>query len=386
MRFFVKIFIYTMILALVFPLIIPNEKVLAATCKGLTPLTDPVALRMDQGEMVIWENIHPNLLSAKIKYEKLLKAKGWKIQYKSVYRPYQYQKHFYEIVNGVSSKCIRSERSKHELGTLVAKPSTKAPHIRGIAFDAIIFDKRGKPLNGLHFVSASLKKIAKQAGLKFISTSRDGVHHELITTTVPKVTEKGPSPVQTTYLVKGKIIYKTGLDVKNFPYNAAPKIGKVLLKENVEIAAKSGDWYKIKYGKGYGWIKRGTKNLTLLPYMPIISSLKINYDVNLYDQPTISKKQTRSIVPQTVKVMKKSKNGWYLINTTLGAKWVYINPRPLKYLQVPKVVNLYNKPSASVKSSGKITPRKVKVFVDRGDGWYQISTNSGAKWIQITAR
>lgn len=386
MRFFVKIFIYTMILALVFPLIIPNEKVLAATCKGLTPLTDPVALRMDQGEMVIWENIHPNLLSAKIKYEKLLKAKGWKIQYKSVYRPYQYQKHFYEIVNGVSSKCIRSERSKHELGTLVAKPSTKAPHIRGIAFDAIIFDKRGKPLNGLHFVSASLKKIAKQAGLKFISTSRDGVHHELITTTVPKVTEKGPSPVQTTYLVKGKIIYKTGLDVKNFPYNAAPKIGKVLLKENVEIAAKSGDWYKIKYGKGYGWIKRGTKNLTLLPYMPIISSLKINYDVNLYDQPTISKKQTRSIVPQTVKVMKKSENGWYLINTTLGAKWVYINPRPLKYLQVPKVVNLYNKPSASVKSSGKITPRKVKVFVDRGDGWYQISTNSGAKWIQITAR
>ncbi|WP_144548198.1 SH3 domain-containing protein [Bacillus sp. X1(2014)] len=386
MRFFVKIFIHVMVLALIFPLIIPSEKVLAATCKGITPITDPVALRMDQGEMVIWENVHPNLLSAKIKYEKLLKAKGWKIKYNSAYRPYQYQRHFYEIVTGVSSKCKRSERSKHELGPLVAKPSKKAPHTRGIAFDAIITDKNGKPLNGLHYVSASLLKVAKQAGLKFISTSRDGVHHELITTTVPKVTAKVPSPVQTTYLVKGKITYKTGLDVKNFPYNAAPKIGKVLLKENVEIAAKSGDWYKIKYGKGYGWIKRGTKNLTLLPYMPIISSLKINYDVNLYDQPTISLKQTRSIVPQTVKVMKKSENGWYLINTTLGAKWVYINPKPLKYLQVPKVAKLYSKPSASAKTSGKITPRKVKVFVDRGDGWYQISTSSGAKWIQITVR
>ncbi|MEH7086858.1 hypothetical protein V7139_29745 [Neobacillus drentensis] len=386
MRFFVKIFIHIMVLALIFPLIIPSEKALAATCKGITAITDPVALRMDQGEMVIWENVHPNLLSAKIKYEKLLKAKGWKIKYNSAYRPYQYQKHFYEIVTGVSSKCKRSERSKHELGPLVAKPSKKAPHTRGIAFDAIITDKKGKPLNGLHYVSASLLKVAKQAGLKFISTSRDGVHHELVTTTVPKVTAKVPSPVQTTYLVKGKITYKTGLDVKNFPYNAAPKIGKVLLKENVEIAAKSGDWYKIKYGKGYGWIKRGTKNLTLLPYMPIISSLKINYDVNLYDQPTISMKQTRSIVPQTVKVMKKSENGWYLINTTLGAKWVYINPRPLKYLQVHKVVKLYSKPSAAAKTSGKITPRKVKVFVDRGDGWYQISTNSGAKWIQITAR
>ena len=386
MKFLIKIFIYIMILALVFPLINPSDKVLAATCKGLTPLSDPVALRMDQGEMVIWENVHPNLLSAKISYEKLLKAKGWKIQYKSVYRPYQYQKHFYEIVNGVSSKCIRSERSKHELGTMVAKPSTKAPHLRGIAFDAIIFDKKGKQLNGLHFVSASLKKIAKQAGLKFISESRDGVHHELITTTVPKVTAKVPSPVQTTYLVKGKITYKSGLDVKNFPYNAAPKIGKVQLKENVEIAAKSGDWYKIKYGKGYGWIKSGTKNLSLIPFMPIISSLKIKYNVNLYDKPTISMKKTRTIVPQTVKVMKKSKNGWHLIHTTLGAKWIYINPKPVKYLQINKEIKLYSKPSVSAKSSGKITPRKVKVFVDRGDGWYQISTSSGPKWIQITAR
>ncbi|WP_051633776.1 hypothetical protein [Bacillus sp. UNC41MFS5] len=386
MRFLVKIFIYVMILALVFPMIIPNGKVLAATCKGLTPLTDPVALRMDQGEMVIWENVHPNLLSAKIKYEKLLKAKGWKIQYKSVYRPYQYQKHFYEIVNGVSSKCIRSERSKHELGTLVAKPSTKAPHIRGIAFDAIIIDKRGKPLNGLHFVSASLKKVAKQVGLKFISTSRDGVHHELINTTMPKVTAKSPSPVQNTYLVKGKITIKTGLDVVNFPYNSAPKISKVLLMENVEIAAKSGDWYKIKFGKGVGWIKSGTKNLSLLPLMPVLSNLKIQYDVNLYDQPTISLKPTRSIVPQTVKVMRKSGNGWYFIHTIFGAKWIYINPKPVNSLQLNKAVKLYSKPSVSSKSSGKITPRKVKVIADRGDGWYQISTSSGAKWIQITAR
>ncbi|MEH7505248.1 hypothetical protein V7152_25155 [Neobacillus drentensis] len=47
------------------PLIIPGEKAVAATCKGITPLTDPVALRMDQGEMVIWENIHPNLQFSK---------------------------------------------------------------------------------------------------------------------------------------------------------------------------------------------------------------------------------------------------------------------------------------------------------------------------------
>ncbi|MEH7307607.1 hypothetical protein [Neobacillus drentensis] len=386
MRFFVRILVYTMVLALFFPLIIPSEKALAATCKDLSPITDPVALRMEKGEMVIWEDVHPNLLSAKIKYEQLLKSKGWKIKYNSAYRPYQYQKHFYEIITGVSSKCKRSERSKHELGSLVAIPSTKAPHTRGIAFDAIIFDKKGRPLNGMHYVSSSLVKVAKQAGLKFISTSRDGVHHELINTSMSKLNARVPSPVQTTYLVKGNITYKTGLEVKNFPYNDAPKIGRVMIKDNVVIAAKSGNWYKIKFGKGYGWIKSGNKNLSLLPYLPFISNLVIKYEVNLYDEPAISFKQTGMVAPQTVNVMKKSGNGWYFIHTTLGAKWIFINPRPLKYLQINKVEKLYSKPSKSTKSNGQITPRKVKVLVDRGDGWYQISTTSGAKWVKITAR
>jgi hypothetical protein len=381
MRFIVKIILFVMVFALIFPMIIPGEKALAATCKGITPLTDPVALRMDQGERIIWENVHPNLLSAKIKYEKLLKAKGWKIKYNSAYRPYQYQKHFYEIVTGASSKCKRSERIKHELGPLVAKPSAKAPHTKGIAFDAIVFDKRGKPLNGMRFVNSSLIKTATQAGLKFISTSRDGVHHELKNITPPKANASVPTAVQTTYLVKGKISNIKGLEVKNFPYNQAPKIGKVNLKATVEIAAKSGDWYKIKFGKGYGWIRSGSKNLSELPFMPIISNLKIKYDVNLYDKPSLLKKKTGSITPRTVKVMKKSGNGWYLIHSSAGAKWIYINPKPAKSLKVKKTEKLFSKPSTSSKSYGKMAPRKVKVIADRGDRWYQISTSQGAKWI-----
>jgi hypothetical protein len=381
MRFIAKIILCVMVFALIFPMIIPSEKAFAATCKGITPLTDPVALRMDQGEMIIWENVHPNLLSAKIKYEKLLKSKGWKIKYNSAYRPYQYQKHFYEIVTGVSSKCKRSERIKHELGSMVAKPSVKAPHTRGIAFDAIVFDKKGKPLNGMHYVNSSLIKAAKQVGLKFISTSRDGVHHELINITLPKAKVLVPSPVQTTYLVKGKITNNKGLEIKNFPYIQAPNIGKVSLKDVVEIAAKSGNWYKIKVGKGYGWIKSGSNNLSVQPIMPIISNLKIKYDVNLYDQPSLIRKRTGSIAPQTVKVMKKSEQGWFMIHTSSGAKWIYINPKPVKYLKVNKTEILYNQPSTSSKSYGKLAPQKVEVLAERGDGWYQISTSKGAKWI-----
>ncbi|PGY08071.1 SH3 domain-containing protein [Bacillus sp. AFS031507] len=381
MRFIAKITFYIIVLGLFFPLIFPGEKVQASTCKGVTPLTDPVALRMEKGEMVIWENIHPNLLKAKINYEKLLKAKGWKIQYNSAYRPYQYQNHFYEIVTGVASTCKRSEKTKHGLGPLVAKPTAKAPHTKGIAFDAIVFDNKGKPLNGLHYVNSSLLKLAKQVGLKFISTSRDGVHHELINASPPKVNDVVPPAVQTIYLVNGMITINPSLDVRNFPYNDSPKIGKVILKDRVEISAKSGDWYKIKYGKGFGWIKSGNKNLFILPFMPILSNIKITYDVNLYDQPSLLLKNSGALTPQTAKVMKNSGKGWYMIHTSLGAKWVYINPKPLKYLQVKKQEKLYSKPSISSKTYGQITPQKVKVLADRGDGWYQISTKIGAKWI-----
>ncbi|MEH7378480.1 SH3 domain-containing protein, partial [Neobacillus drentensis] len=117
------------------------------------------------------------------------------------------------------------------------------------------------------------------------------------------------------------------------------------------------------------------------PFMPILSNIKITYDVYLYDQPSLLLKNSGAFTPQTAKVMKNSGKGWYMIHTSLGAKWVYINPKPLKYLQVKSQEKLYSKPSISSKTYGQITPQKVKVLADRGDGWYQISTKMGAKWI-----
>jgi uncharacterized protein YgiM (DUF1202 family) len=92
--------------------------------------------------------------------------------------------------------------------------------------------------------------------------------------------------------------------------------------DNVEIAAKSGNWYKIKYGKQVGWIKSGDQNLTVLPISPVISYLKIKNKVNLFDQPSLLLKKSGTLPPQTVKVMKKTGNGWYLIHTSFGAKWI----------------------------------------------------------------
>src|SRR3954465_15008227 len=106
-----KVLICFIIFALFFSFISPIKKSLAAsTSNGLTPMTDPLAIQMENGKTVIWDKVSPNLLSAKAKYEKLLKDKGWRIQYTSAYRPYQYQKHLYEIVTGTSNATKNSER------------------------------------------------------------------------------------------------------------------------------------------------------------------------------------------------------------------------------------------------------------------------------------
>ncbi|MFD0826966.1 SH3 domain-containing protein [Neobacillus sp. M.A.Huq-85] len=363
------------------------QAVSAATCKGITPLTDPLAIKMENGETVIWEHVHPNLLLAKEKYEKLLEEKGWEINYNSVYRPYQYQKHLYEIVSGAASTCKQEEKKKHGLAGLVSKPNQNSPHTKGIAFDATVYDQTGKPLNGVHFVDPSLIGVAKQAGLKFINRSKDGVHHQLITTT--SVNNHAPTtklaatsvPLEKPYSAKGKISSVSGLNVRSLPNLSSSKKGVLKRNSSVEIVAKAGDWYKIKYGTGTGWIMGGNRYIEILPLSPIISSFKVKYNVTLYTQPSLSSKSLGTFAPQTVKVMKNNRNGWYQIISSVGGAWIYINPHPVKSLQVKKRVSLYSKPSAGSKTKKQIAPQKVKVIVDRGDSWYQISTSLGAKWI-----
>ena len=112
-----KVLVNFMILTLIFSLMSPVQKSLAAsTSNGLSNMTDPLAIQMENGKTLIWNNVHPTLLSAKAKYEKLLKDKGWRIQYTSAYRPYQYQKHLYEILTGPSNSAKNAEKNKHGLG------------------------------------------------------------------------------------------------------------------------------------------------------------------------------------------------------------------------------------------------------------------------------
>lgn len=368
--------LYSILLLLTLSILTPSEITHAeAACKGLIPLTDPLAIRMEHGETVIWDHVNPNLLSAKAKYEQLLQEKGWTIHYSSAYRPYQYQKHLYEIATGPSSVCKNLEKKKHGLAALVSKPDLNAPHTKGIAFDATIYDEHSKALNGIHFVSASLIKLANQAGLKFINTHKDGVHHQIMVL-APK---QPPAPTETTFLAKGIVVNASGLDVKASHNLTALKIGSISKNAQIDITAKSVDWYKIKFGRTYGWIL-GTNGSVKITN---ISSIKVPYYVNLLSKPNFTSKNFGKIAPQTVYFIKNNGNGWYQISSSIGAAWIFVNPKPLKELKTNKKVTLYNQPWTTSKANGQIAPQKVKILIDRGDGWYQISTWLGAKWILV---
>ncbi|WP_159887831.1 peptidoglycan-binding protein [Paenibacillus puerhi] len=156
----------------------PSPTAQAATCADvLSPMTDPLAIKMENGQTVIWEGVDPQLITARDTYASLIRQKGWSITYTSAYRPYQYQRHLYEIVQNKS--ICQQEMIKHGLGTLVAAPSYTAPHTAGVAFDAVVKDASGNALNGMTFVSSQLINLAAQAGLSFPHTTTDGVHHQL---------------------------------------------------------------------------------------------------------------------------------------------------------------------------------------------------------------
>jgi hypothetical protein len=163
----------------------------AGTSPVLPPLTDPLAIQLENsnGNAVVWNGCTTDLNLTKDYFAGLLKTtKGWSVRYQSVYRPFQYQQHLYLSVQGLSNnklssadkKIIQNEALKHGLskGQPVAVPSNNAPHTRGDAFDALIYNEKGVSLNSKSFINSELLKIAKQCGFK-TPPAGDYVHFEV---------------------------------------------------------------------------------------------------------------------------------------------------------------------------------------------------------------
>ncbi|MCS4586123.1 SH3 domain-containing protein [Clostridium perfringens] len=67
-----------------------------------------------------------------------------------------------------------------------------------------------------------------------------------------------------TYIATGEVInVQSFLNVRKGPGTNYDSIGQLHQGDKVSIVAKNGEWYKIKYGSGYGYIHSNFINIVL---------------------------------------------------------------------------------------------------------------------------
>lgn len=171
----------------------PTESESKACPPPLSQLTTTEARQMEAGNTVVWTSsntgVQQNLTKLKSEFEKMkkeLQKEGKDAVATSVYRPFEYQKHLWEVfsrynrlINNSNPECaalkqsVTTEKTKHGLKSLVAFPDncTGAPHIRGIGIDIALKNFSYEKIN--KFLSD------KKIDLKWQGIDGDEVHFNL---------------------------------------------------------------------------------------------------------------------------------------------------------------------------------------------------------------
>ncbi|MCT1576174.1 M23 family metallopeptidase [Oceanobacillus kimchii] len=131
---------------------------------------------------------------------------------------------------------------------------------------------------------------------------------------------------------------------------------------------KDNGWWRVDTWLGERWIApNGIKE-------------NLSKTVKIYNEPNFTKSTGASIKPQEITVIAKRESGWWLVKTWLGNKWI----APYRQnLTLDKQYKLYDEPSFNSKSPASIGAQTVKFFNVTSDGWYQIETWLGKKWISL---
>ncbi|KAA6463479.1 hypothetical protein DX932_16705 [Bacillus cereus] len=110
------------------------------------------------------------------------------------------------------------------------------------------------------------------------------------------------------------------------------------------------------------------------------STTKVSIDkyFSSYDEPSFNSTKNTDYVPQTVTVYKTLPSGWMLIDTHLGKKW--IAPDGFKMaLLLP--FDAYHGPSYDSRIVTGFAAQTVTVHDEKPNGWMLIDTYLGKKWI-----
>jgi len=143
-----------------------------------------------------------------------------------------------------------------------------------------------------------------------------------------------------------------------------------LAPQTVRILAQEGNWLQVSTWLGSRWIYWHTAEHQpgrhLIPWRFIT-----------YLEPDSRAKKQETLLPQTVDVVQIRDDGWALIKTPRGDRWIYWREN-MRYVE--KTVSLYD--SVGGNPSGEIGPEVISIIAQDGD-WLQISTRFGPRWIHL---
>ncbi|MFI8705477.1 PA14 domain-containing protein [Bacillus sp. NPDC077411] len=132
------------------------------------------------------------------------------------------------------------------------------------------------------------------------------------------------------------------------------------------IEFQQDGWFKIRINKGEYWI--APKDITY--------DLKQN--VALYKEASfLSDKEEYGLMPQKVILVDEKPEGWKLIKTPYGNRW--IAPEGISY-EVKNSIKLY-KHYGFLELQDVISSGKVAIIGELPSGWYQIKSEKGIHWI-----
>ncbi|PFJ89948.1 N-acetylmuramoyl-L-alanine amidase [Bacillus cereus] len=135
-----------------------------------------------------------------------------------------------------------------------------------------------------------------------------------------------------------------------------------------------------------GWIKIATDHG--LKWTPL-QEKQMYIDINFvtFDRPSRTGYVVGKYPPQTVTVVEEN-SIWLKIRTSEGLQWMnpYLKEGEGKELTyIPREFFAYDSPSFSSRVSGKYAPQGgIEELAKRDDGWVQIRTDKGPKWVNMS--
>jgi hypothetical protein len=154
--------------------------VTGGACTPLSPITDPLAKRMEAGETVIWENTDSDLKPC---VDKFIAKVGGHVT--SAYRPQAYQNHFLEIKDRWCTNGLRSNTDAACSAVKAAVSAEVTKHFgAGWSCGAIGQTSRhtsgtGVDISGISHSSASVQAAAADSCLIWKNYSGDPYHYDL---------------------------------------------------------------------------------------------------------------------------------------------------------------------------------------------------------------